>query len=539
MLAVLPFENLGSPDQEYFADGITDEITGKLAAIRDLGVISRTSTMPYKRSTKGLREIAKELGVDYVLEGTILWDRGGDTSRVRILPQLIRVSDDTHLWAETYQRPLIDIFAVQAEIATQIAAAMNITLRGPEVAALNDMPTKNLEAYQAYLRGIDYFNAPDMTFANGQLAVQMFERAARLDTTFVQAYAYLGMAHAQMYGYGHDASEGRLTQAKLATDRALALQPGSSRAHQALSTYYYWGFKDYERTLRELEYAEVGILNDAWIIDRKAFIHARQGRSKMALEEMRRAFALSPRDAGLARDLAYLYTLSRDYELAERFCDQSIALAPDQTLAYARKAGNYYAWRGDTAAARATLAAIPDQQADDTRWRWVVHHIFTRDYSAVLASLDSMRPSADLWTVSGYVHKLLNAPEQSRMCFDSARVNGEKELAERPNNPNTHGGLGFIYACLGHKDEAIREGMRGVDLLPVSKDAVDGPAGVETLVEIYIEVGEYDAALDQIEYLLSIPCGVSVSLLRLDPLYDPLRKLPRFQKLLEQPDKVF
>ena len=161
MLAVLPFENLGSPEDEYFADGITDEITAKLASIHELGVISRTSTMLYKHTTKSLREIAKELGVDYILEGTILWDKGRDTSRVRILPQLIRVSDDTHLWAETYQRPLTDIFALQSDLAAQIAKEMNITLLEPENGALQAMPTRNLDAYQTYLRGMDYRQGPD------------------------------------------------------------------------------------------------------------------------------------------------------------------------------------------------------------------------------------------------------------------------------------------------------------------------------------------------------------------------------------------
>ncbi|MBI5867119.1 MAG: protein kinase [candidate division Zixibacteria bacterium] len=217
MLAVLPFENLGSPDQEYFADGITDEITGRLAAIRELGVISRTSTMQYKNTTKNLREVAKELGVDYVLEGTILWDNSRDTSRVRILPQLIRVSDDTHLWAETYQRPLTDIFAVQADIATRIAEAMNITLISPELAALGAMPTRNLDAYQAYLRGLDYSRGANSGFQrNVESALAMFQRAVDLDSTFALAYARLSRAHAGMVHYGIDPTPERLAKAKAA-----------------------------------------------------------------------------------------------------------------------------------------------------------------------------------------------------------------------------------------------------------------------------------------------------------------------------------
>ena len=535
MLAVLPFETLGSSDDEYFADGITDEITGKLATIRDLGVISRTSTMQYKKTTKNLRQIAKELGVDYILEGSIRWEKSGDTNRVRILPQLIRVSDDTHLWVETYERPMTGVFAVQADIATQIVAAMNLTLRAPEVAALSEMSTENVEAYQAYLRGVDYFYSPDYTLARGQLAVQMFERAVRLDSTFVPAYAYLGMAHAMIYGFGFDASESRLAQAKLATDRALALQPNSPLAHQALSTYYYWGFRDYEQTLRELQYAEVGIPNDVRIISRKAFIYARQGRSREALEDARRAVVLDPRDAGLVRELADMYNWVHEYDLADRHYDQSIAIAPDQVLVYVYKALNYYMWRGDTTAARATLAAIPDQDAEDTRLAWVLQHIIERDYSAALASLTSMRSSARFWMWSGVIYKLQNTPELARQCFDSAKVIMEKRLEERPDDFKGHGDLGIIYAGLGRKDDAIRAGERAVKLLPVAKDAYNGPESVGNLALIYVDVGDYDAALNQIECLLSIPNYIlSVSLLRLDPRYDPLRNLPRYQKLLEK-----
>jgi tetratricopeptide (TPR) repeat protein len=199
------------------------------------------------------------------------------------------------------------------------------------------------------------------------------------------------------------------------------------------------------------------------------------------------------------------------------------------------KADNYYMWRGDTAAARVALAATPDQDADNTRLAWVTQHIFERNYSAALASLTPMRPIASFWICSGAVYKLQNNPERARACFDSARVILEKGLAERPNDYIAHGDLGTTYAYLGRKDDAIREGKRAVELLPITKDAVFGPGSVAKLALIYVEVGEYDAALDQIEQSLSIPNGfLSVSKLRLDPRYDPLRKLPRYRKLLEK-----
>jgi serine/threonine protein kinase len=211
-LAVLPFVNLGESEDEYFADGITDEITSRLAIIAGLAVISRTSSRKYKDTDKGLREIGQELGVDYILEGTIRWDKRGEHEKVRITPQLINVSNDFHLWAENYEREIAEIFEVQADIASQIAEALDITLLASERQALEAKPTENLEAYQAYLRGVDYVNRPDFTKENFQLGIQMFERAVELDPEFALSYAALSTAHSGMHQFGYDRSEERLSR---------------------------------------------------------------------------------------------------------------------------------------------------------------------------------------------------------------------------------------------------------------------------------------------------------------------------------------
>jgi len=542
MLAVLPFENLGSPDDEYFADGITDEITAKLATIHDLGVISRTSTMLYKHTTENLREIAKELGVDYVLEGTLLWDKGRDTSRVRMLPQLIRVSDDTHLWAETYQRPLTDIFAVQSDIAARIAEAMSITLLASENGALQVMPTRNLEAYQAYLRGIDYWTRPDFTRENGQLAVQMFQRAAELDSAFGLAYARLATAHAHMYYLGFDHTPERLSEARKTLDRALELQPDLGWTHIALSYYYYWGFRDYDHALNELSLAEAVLSNEPSISELKGYVLRRQGKFRAAAEQLKRAFLLNPRIANLPLEIANTCFRLREYATAEKLLDQSLFLALDQSIAYRFKAYIYYAWRGDTSSARAALASCPMQDNEDTRDAWYWHYVLERDYPAALRTLDLMSPG--LGRVLGelvpttqraaIVYDLMHDSHRAHACFDSARVILENERSARLDDERIHYSLGIVYAGLGRKDDAIREGKLGAELCPVSRDAVSGPDNLETLALIYVMVGDYDAALDQIELLLSVPCTFSVPYLRLDPRYDPLRKLPRYQKLLEK-----
>ncbi|MEW5702095.1 MAG: protein kinase [Candidatus Zixiibacteriota bacterium] len=548
MLAVLPFENLGSSDDEYFSDGITDEITAKLAVIRDLGVISRTSTMQYKNTTKKLREVARELGVDYVLEGTIRWDKSRDTSMVRVVPQLIRVSDDTHLWAETYQRPLTDIFALQADIASRIAEAMDVTLVGSEHAALEAMPTRNLEAYQAYLRGSDLLWGPDLTREDCQLAVQMFQRAVQLDSTFALAYAKLANVHTRIYRVGGDATPERLGLAKAAVDRALALQPRLPWAHIALSYYYYWGLRDYDAALRELSTAEVGLPNDPDILSARAFIWRRQGQLRDAVQQLQRAFVLNPRSVWLPQDISLTERYLRDYAPAIKSMDQSIALAPDQVSGYVAKSQIFCFWRGDTSSARATLASSPNQDDDYTRFGWLWLYWLGRDYPAALGQMArlSSRPLPledegvmPKTLLRAMVYDLMSEPARARGCYDSARVILEDELKERPDDHRVHGALGLAYAGLDRKQEAIQEGKLGTEILPVSRDAMTGPLRVADLAQIYIMVGEYDQALDQIEYLLSIPSLVSVSLLRLDPRYDPLRELPRFQRLLEQPDKVF
>jgi TolB-like protein/Flp pilus assembly protein TadD/predicted Ser/Thr protein kinase len=543
MLAVLPFENLGAAEDEYFADGITDEITAKLAAIHDLGVISRTSTMLYKHSTKRLREIAKELGVDYILEGSILWDKGGDTNHVRILPQLIRVSDDTHLWAETYHRPLTGIFALQADIATRIAEAMDITLLGPEHAALESMPTKDLDAYQAYLRGTDCERGADVSSREKvSTAVHMFQRAVELDSTFALAYAHLAHAHAGMFHYGFDTTPERLAQARVAADRALVLRPDLPWTHWAQCYYYYWGHRDYDRALEEITLAEVGLPDDPDIMSTKGFIWRRQGEFKAAVEQMQKAFVLNPRDAVLALMIGQTFMQGREYASAEKFFDRTISLSPDGLTGYLYKVQNYLAWRGDTALARAVLESIPKQDEEAVRLGWSRLNLLERDYARALTQLTSLpplpEPSQSYFVprsqFAGMVYYYMNDRDRARACFDSARVILEGQIKERPDDHRIHSSLGVVYAGLGRKADAVREGKLGVELFPVKKDAFIGPSKVEDLALVYLMVGEYDAALGQIEYLLSIPSWVSIPQIRLDPRYDPLRNLPRYQKLVEK-----
>jgi len=540
MLVVLPFENLGLPEDEYFADGITEEITSRLAALRGLGVISRSSAIRYKKTEKTIKEIGEELGVDFVLEGTVRWDRSPEgKGRVRVTPQLIRVSDDTHLWSDRYDREIEDIFAVQSDIAEQVIRQLDITLLEPERQALKAKPTENLDAYQAYLKGINYVRGVYYLEENLRLAVQMFERAVELDPKFALAFAELSRTRSFLIHYRYDLSEESKAKAKEAADQALELQPNLPEGHLALGDYYYSCHREYDRALKELVIAEKGLPNDSQVLLIIGAVRRRQGNFEEAISYFKKAFELSPQNANFPRELGNTYQTLRRYSEAEHYVNLAISIAPDQAGGYRYKAWNYWLWQGSLEKARATLEQMP--KADKfTIGDLVDQNLYERNYQAALELLSNEfieYYEGEKAVRTGNVYQLLNEPELARRSFDSTRILLEKRVREHPDNPDFHSFLGLAYAGLGRKEEAVHEGKIAVELYPVSKDALNGPDYVYSLAEIYVMVGEYDAAIDQIEYLLSIPCLFSIPLLQIDPTWDPLRDHPRYQKLLKKHSK--
>ncbi len=497
--------------------------------------------MQYKKTTKNLQQIAKELGVEYILEGSIRWDKGGDTSHVRILPQLIRVSDDTHLWAETYQRPLTDIFAIQAEIASRIAEVMSISVRESEGAKLMVVPTTSMEAYNAYLRGFNAWTIDDRE-DDTRFAVQMFERAIAIDSTFALSYAELGIVNAALYNFGHDPTVEYQNRARDAAARAIALQPNLARGHVAMAYYYYWCLRAYDQALAELSLAEKEQADDARTMEIKALIWRRQGKFAAAIKHLKMALRLDPRRVSLWSNIGSTYAQMRDYKDADAYLDSLIHMAPDIAWTYVAKWQNIIDWRGDLPMARQILLESHLPQDNRLLYAWCEQYILERNFPAAIEQLQQIQPDTvkidrSHWVkflLTGMALGFMNEPGRSHAQYDSARVILEGAAAERPDDHRIHSSLGLVYAGLGRRDDAIREGKLGVDLLPISKDALTGPDRLDDLTIIYIMVGEYDAALDQIEYLLSIPSYISISWLRLDPEYDPLRKLPRFQRLLEK-----
>ena len=541
-VAVLPFENLGAADEEYFADGITDEIISRLSRLRGLKTLARSSVMQYKATEKPIGQIAEELSVDYILEGTVRWqqlEEGG--SLVRITPRLIQTSDETEIWSFPYTQGFAQIFQIQADVAEQVALQLDVKLLEQERRAMQTRPTENLDAYQAYLRGRFYASRPHFTPENWNQALENYQRAVELDPGFALAWARLSEAHSRFYFLRRDLSEKRRAMARDAAERAIALAPDDPQTRLALGYYHLWSNRDPERALEEFSRAAKSLPDNSEVLEARAAVFELQGDWEMALDTMEAAFELDPRSVSILTDLVAVYWVTRRYRLAADASDQAIALAPDQEWPYLYKVFNYWSWKGVAEETRATLDALPIED-DWTKWAWFWQEVFEGQYQAALERL-SAAPGEWIrlktWAApkslySASVYEVLDRPRPARAAYESARELLEAEVEAQPDDPRYHSSLGIAYAGMGRKEEAIREGKRAVALLPVSRDAFYGLSYVQDLAIIYGMVGEKDAALDQIEYLLSVPSWFSIPWLQMDPRFDPLRDHPRYERLLNR-----
>ncbi len=542
-LVVLPFENLGSVEDEYFADGITDAITVRLAGIHGLGVISRQSAMQYKKSEKNAQQIAKELSVDYILEGTVQRERPSDpTSQVRVKPQLIRASDDRYMWAQIYDNDMSDVFRVQSNVAEQVAQALDITLLEPERQALASRPTENIEAYEYYLRGNEYYYRSDRE-NDFRIAIRMYEKAVELDSTFALSYAQLSRVHSDMYWDHYDHSEERLAMAKQAVDKALELNPNLPEAHLALGHYYYHCHLDYDRALEQFEIVRKSQPNNSQLIAYIGFVQRRQGKFEQGLTNIMKAVELDPLSNTLAMDVGTTFEFLRKYAEAERYYEWAIWLAPDNASAYDLKGWLYLRWEGSTEKARAVVqeALKNTESAEDPSIvnLLVTIDVFDGNYQEALNRLSSKSEDFNILEYfipnslrCALIHSYMNRKELAKKYYDDARSILESKIQERPEDARFHSSLGIAFAGLGRKEAAIREGTLAVELLPISKEAMACPFRIDDLARIYVMVGEFNAAIDQLEFLLSIPSELSIPLLRLDPAWGPLRDHPRFKKLV-------
>jgi serine/threonine-protein kinase len=494
-IVVLPFDNLGPAEDEYFADGISEEISSRLAAVSGLGVISRSSAMQYKDNPLSSRQIGQELGVDYVLEGSVRWEKASDgPSRVRVTPELIRVADDTHVWSDRYDRELERIFEVQSDIAEEVTRQIGVTLLDPEREALAARPTDNVEAYY------NWFSA----------------------------------------GFGNE----WVLEARQAAARALELQPNLAEGKLALGHVHYYGERDYERALEVFREVGQARPNDPEVNASLATILRRLGRWEEAIERLEKAVELDPRGANTISILANTYARVRRYDDALRAVDRAIALLPDQVAGYLAKIDITLSQGGDLESARAIHEQIPDPAHHDTILRGVFLQIAEGDYEGALERLNqspidvfqgnwfgSFYPKA---LATSFAYHLAGDSERGQTEAEEARVLAAAFVDQNPGDPFARGTLAWANALAGNKEAAVRHGQAAMDFFPVSKDAMYGPLVMDNMAGLYAWVGEEEKALDTIEYLLSIPSGSSIHDYRRNPLFRSVWDHPRFQQLLRQ-----
>ncbi len=548
MMAVLPFENMGTPDQEYFADGITEEITSRLSGLSGLGVIARTSVMQYKKTTKSLQDIGKELGIEYVLQGTIRWGTTEDGKvRVRINPALVRVADATQVWSQPYDAVFSDVFKLQSDISTQVAGALGVTLLQPERQSLEAKPTENSEAYDYYLRGSDYYRRSYLV-QDFRIAIDMFQKAIDLDPKFTLAYARLAETHAAMYWFYYDHTADRLARSRAVIDEALKLDPNSPDAHLSLGFYYYWGFLDYDSALKEFAIAEKFRSNDSRLLLGIGSVQRRQGKMELAAQSMDKALQIDPRSSEVVYNAAQTYTLLRKYPEAIRLMDRTIFLTPEVINRYVYKAAVHLIWDGNTDKAASALNDASAISGYATNWPALVMRsriaAIKGNYDEALAIL----LAAPAQAVEGSdedqfqfvpkdqllaeIYGLMGKNSLAHAYYDSTHILMERLVREHPDDPRYHSALGIALAGLGEKEAAIHEGQEGVDLMPMSKEAWRGSYRVRDLAHIEVMTGEYDKAIDLLAVLLAAPTEISTSLLSISPHWAPLRSLPRFQALI-------
>lgn len=533
MIAVLPFDNLGPAEDEYLTMGITDEIIAKLATVDDLGVISRTSVMRYKDHRVSLRDIGQELGVEYILEGTVKWSRVGDSDRIRITPQLIRVADDTHLWVETYDHTLTDIFNIQTKIAEDVTRSLHVTLSKTEANALQSRPTNNLGAYNFYLKGNDYFNR-SWNCDDIAIAIDMYQKAVDLDAEFSLAYAMLSRGHESYLWERCDVSYDRRQAARNTAIRALELNPLLAEAHLALGYIYYHCDLNYEKALNKFQDVLEHQPSHSTALTAVATVQRRIGPLEEAVSNFRKSLELDPLSHLKAFDVGLTYGMLRDYSSAEIFLERALSLAPDWELPYIYKAWLKIFDNGNTAAAARILdEANRKTDLSSSQYYWWLARIVTSDYEHILETTGPGRDTAAYWLHAAQLCRLLNKPEEEYAYADSARRHLGQFGNRMSENPVYLSHLGLAYAGTRNKDSAVYYAQKAVELLPASRDAFDALFLLVNLAEVLVIFEEYDSAVSHLEYLLTIPGFVSTPYLKADPLWEPLKDHPGFMQLIE------
>ena len=544
-IAVLPFENL-SANQEtgFFTDGVHDQILTNLSRVADLKVISRTSVMQYTVvRARNLREIGRQLGVAHVLEGSVQQSN----NRIRVNAQLIDARTDAHLWAQTYDREVADVFAIQSEIAEAIADQLKVQLSPQEKAAIAQPPTNDLLAQRLYIQALQLAVLASNPDAKQSLleAIPLLEEAIARDPKFLRAYGLLYTAHIDLYWQGFEHTPDRLEMARATIERAAKINPDAGEVHLAQADYAYKAFRDYDRARAELELARATLPNNPIAYAYTAAVDRRQGRFTESIRNWERCLELDPRNFRYAIETAFTYQGVRRFPEAAALFERALSILPSDQFARTQLAQISFYERGDFEPLRKCLADILNR--DPKAATEIANSLFysslaARDQAGVVRALQSIRAEGlrdlyynSLWSRDWFVGIAARAfgdEARAQRAFAAARIIEEKNVRDQPNYPQAWSRLGLIDAALGNKEEAIREGRHAMELVPVSKDALDGPSYVTNLAMIYAWTGEKDLALEQLEISAQIPGGVMYGELKLYPQWDSLRGDLRFEKIL-------
>ncbi len=552
-IAVLPFENLsGDPDNAYFADGIQEEILTRLASIADLKVISRSSTQRYQSKPRNLSEIAKQLGVANIVEGSV--QKAADQVRVNV--QLVNAQTDSHLWAETYDRKLTDIFSVESDIAKRVAESLQAKLTGREEQALAVKPTNNPEAYDAYLRGVAFEVRSYSSGSSSGLddkAISSYERAVQLDPNFALAWARLSRMNALLY-FVSDIYADRRDAAKRALDNAQKLEPNSPETLLALGYYQFWVLRDYGAAKTTFERVIKMLPGSSEIRQALGRIARREGNWDQSIAYYEQALELDPRNVELLQEAAGTYGMVRQFPAALKLFDRVLDITPNDPGVIASKAGIYQT-EGNLQEAARFLPEINSQTFSSYAFYAKIDQLrLERNYSEAIRLLqvrlaqfhyDSQDSKSFDQVGLALIQHLAGDTAGARVTAEQARNTLEQLYRDESRRPRARGdiavNLSQAYAVMGEKDSALKLAERAIMFSPRAKDAMDGPALEENLALIQTMFGESTRAISTLTQLLQTPYSswfepllVTPAVLRLDPIWDPLRSDPRFQKLCEE-----
>jgi serine/threonine protein kinase/tetratricopeptide (TPR) repeat protein len=543
-IAVLPFENLSNDREDAsFADGVQDDLLTKLAKIADLKVISRTSVMGY-RGKQNTSQIGNALGVSHVLEGSVrktgAW--------LHINAQLIDTRTDSHIWAEEYDRDLKDMFAIQGEIAQKVAERLHAKISAAERLAIERPPTADLTAFDFYNRAKNFLldtvvGSTATRKGNLLKAADLLNQAVARDPTFFQAYCQLAWIHDNVYFDGWDRTPARLTLAEAAIQAAFRLRPDAGEVHLARAWNLYWGYRDYDAALAEVERARSTLPNDAWVFQLIGFIRRRQGRWEESTQNLERALDLDPRNFLLLRQIAILYDDLRRYADQQTVLDRALALRPDDLEVKIDRANVEIDWQANTGPVHQLIDEIHAKDPgalQSVADYWLLCALAERDSAAAanaLAALGNNSVGTEKIKygprlMEGLIARMAKDDAKARAAFTAARAEQEKLVRSTPDDAGAVCILGLIDAGLGRKEKAMREGQRGVELLPVEKDARSGPAMIVCLARIAAWVGDKDLACEQLARASRLPSSVSYGDLKLMPWWDPLRGDQCFEKIV-------